>query len=58
MWIMQQLLERVRAALAEPTECGTCGRNLEGTANLKALSAPGRYCSEFCADEATDTWAW
>ena len=57
---MTQLRERVRAFFAapKPNECGTCRSELTGLVAFYAVSAPGRYCSEACADEGEDSWGW
>jgi hypothetical protein len=56
--MMQQLVDWVRSFYAEPTVCGTCGRDLSDVEPWGAIGAPGRYCSEVCADEGTSHGGW
>lgn len=52
------LLERFRATEIKADACATCRKDLSDVAPVQAMTAPGFYCSDVCAEEGESSWAW
>lgn len=52
------LLERFRTTAIKPDECAACGRDLAELEPVEAMTAPGLYCSDVCAEDGESVWAW